>query len=226
MITTRSLLDHCQITNRSLNDHYQITPALLPNHYQITTKSQPNHNQITTRSLNDHYQITTRSPRVNDPIAPRPYIPPAITPSSASHHLLECLQIAPPPQSWPPCVCLPPSPQILLRNRATELNSRMNDGTTPLILAARLAVEGMVEELVHCHADINAVDDHGQYRNQYHHHHHPRITGSPCHSYQTCHLDPYSHAHAPSRPFRQVGAALGRGGKQRGGHTCAVEERS
>lgn len=39
----------------------------------------------------------------------------------------------------------------------------MNDGTTPLILAARLAVEGMVEELIHCHADINAVDDHGQH---------------------------------------------------------------
>lgn len=38
----------------------------------------------------------------------------------------------------------------------------MNDGTTPLILAARLAVEGMVEELVHCHADVNAVDDHGR----------------------------------------------------------------
>ena len=38
----------------------------------------------------------------------------------------------------------------------------MNDGTTPLVLAARLAVEGMVEELIHCHADINAVDDHGQ----------------------------------------------------------------
>lgn len=40
----------------------------------------------------------------------------------------------------------------------------MNDGTTPLILAARLAVEGMVEELVHCHADVNAVDDHGKIR--------------------------------------------------------------
>lgn len=40
----------------------------------------------------------------------------------------------------------------------------MNDGTTPLILAARLAVEGMVEELIHCHADINAVDDHGQHK--------------------------------------------------------------
>lgn len=51
--------------------------------------------------------------------------------------------------------------QILIRNRATELDARMNDGTTPLVLAARLAVEGMVEELIHCHADINAVDDHG-----------------------------------------------------------------
>jgi ankyrin repeat protein len=27
--------------------------------------------------------------------------------------------------------------QILLRNRATNLNARMHDGTTPLILAAR-----------------------------------------------------------------------------------------
>ena len=34
--------------------------------------------------------------------------------------------------------------QILLRNRATNLNSRMHDETTPLILAARLAIEGMV----------------------------------------------------------------------------------
>lgn len=58
--------------------------------------------------------------------------------------------------------CVSVSSQILIRNRATELDSRMNDGTTPLILAARLAVEGMVEELIHCHADINAVDDHGQ----------------------------------------------------------------
>lgn len=54
--------------------------------------------------------------------------------------------------------------KILIRNRATELDARMNDGTTPLILAARLAVEGMVEELIHCHGDINAVDDHGQHK--------------------------------------------------------------
>uniref|UniRef100_A0A4W3H2C1 Notch receptor 2 n=1 Tax=Callorhinchus milii TaxID=7868 RepID=A0A4W3H2C1_CALMI len=52
--------------------------------------------------------------------------------------------------------------QILIRNRATDLDCRMNDGTTPLILAARLAVEGMVVELIHCHADVNAIDDHGK----------------------------------------------------------------
>lgn len=38
----------------------------------------------------------------------------------------------------------------------------MHDGTTPLILAARLAVEGMVEELINCHADVNATDDFGK----------------------------------------------------------------
>ncbi|KAI7812466.1 neurogenic locus notch homolog protein 1b [Triplophysa rosa] len=52
--------------------------------------------------------------------------------------------------------------QILIRNRATDLDARMHDGTTPLILAARLAVEGMVEELINCHADVNAVDDFGK----------------------------------------------------------------
>ncbi|KAK1892776.1 Neurogenic locus notch like protein 1 [Dissostichus eleginoides] len=38
----------------------------------------------------------------------------------------------------------------------------MHDGTTPLILAARLAVEGMVEELINCHADVNTIDDFGK----------------------------------------------------------------
>lgn len=52
--------------------------------------------------------------------------------------------------------------QILIRNRATDLDARMHDGTTPLILAARLAVEGMVEELINCHADANAIDDSGK----------------------------------------------------------------
>uniref|UniRef100_A0A674DL31 Neurogenic locus notch homolog protein 1 n=1 Tax=Salmo trutta TaxID=8032 RepID=A0A674DL31_SALTR len=52
--------------------------------------------------------------------------------------------------------------QILIRNRATDLDARMHDGTTPLTLAARLAVEGMVEELINCHADVNAIDDFGK----------------------------------------------------------------
>lgn len=38
----------------------------------------------------------------------------------------------------------------------------MHDGTTPLILAARLAVEGMLEDLINSHADVNAVDDLGE----------------------------------------------------------------
>ena len=52
--------------------------------------------------------------------------------------------------------------QILLRNRATNLNSRMHDGTTPLILAARLAIEGMVDDLINADVDINAADDQGK----------------------------------------------------------------
>ena len=52
--------------------------------------------------------------------------------------------------------------QILLRNRLTNLNSRTHDGTTPLILAARLNVEGMVGDLIEAEADINAMDDKGK----------------------------------------------------------------
>merc|ERR1719420_137507 len=52
--------------------------------------------------------------------------------------------------------------QILLRHRATNLNAKTYDGTTPLILAARLAIEGMVEELIQAEADINASDESGK----------------------------------------------------------------
>lgn len=63
-----------------------------------------------------------------------------------------------------PAGCLSPScAQILIRNRATDLDARMHDGTTPLILAARLAVEGMLEDLINSHADVNAVDDLGRW---------------------------------------------------------------
>jgi len=37
----------------------------------------------------------------------------------------------------------------------------MHDGTTPLMLAVRLAVEGMVEELINADADVNATDAQG-----------------------------------------------------------------
>jgi len=37
----------------------------------------------------------------------------------------------------------------------------MHDGTTPLMLAVRLAVEGMVEELINADADVNASDAQG-----------------------------------------------------------------
>ena len=37
----------------------------------------------------------------------------------------------------------------------------MHDGTTPLMLAVRLAVEGMVEELLNADADVNATDAQG-----------------------------------------------------------------
>ncbi|UYV77481.1 N [Cordylochernes scorpioides] len=52
--------------------------------------------------------------------------------------------------------------QILLRNRTTNLDAKMHDGTTPLILVARLATEGMLEQLLAGDVDINATDDNGK----------------------------------------------------------------
>ena len=52
--------------------------------------------------------------------------------------------------------------EILLRNRSTNLNARANDGTTPLILAARLANEGMLDQLVMSECDLNLADDCGK----------------------------------------------------------------
>jgi len=51
---------------------------------------------------------------------------------------------------------------ILLKNRATNLNSKTFDGTTPLILAARLAIEGVVEQLIEAEVDVNSADDQGK----------------------------------------------------------------
>uniref|UniRef100_A0ACB8EFV1 Uncharacterized protein n=1 Tax=Sphaerodactylus townsendi TaxID=933632 RepID=A0ACB8EFV1_9SAUR len=48
--------------------------------------------------------------------------------------------------------------QILLRHRQTDLDASAHDGSTPLILATRLGVENVVEELVANHVDIGATD--------------------------------------------------------------------
>ena len=52
--------------------------------------------------------------------------------------------------------------QILLTNKNTKTNVRTLDGTTPLILAVRIAVEDMVGELLHADVDINGADDNGK----------------------------------------------------------------
>lgn len=104
--------------------------------------------------------------------------------------------------------------QILIRNRATDLDARMHDGTTPLILAARLAVEGMLEDLINSHADVNAVDDLGKPGPQ------PSGGGGGWGARPPAPPQPRS-----ASPRRQVRPALGRRGQQCGGRRRAAEER-
>uniref|UniRef100_A0A674J5F6 Uncharacterized protein n=1 Tax=Terrapene triunguis TaxID=2587831 RepID=A0A674J5F6_9SAUR len=52
--------------------------------------------------------------------------------------------------------------QILICCRQTDLDARMSDGATPLILATRLAVESGTEELLRGGAAVNAADKWGQ----------------------------------------------------------------
>ncbi|XP_017378244.1 neurogenic locus notch homolog protein 4 isoform X6 [Cebus imitator] len=52
--------------------------------------------------------------------------------------------------------------QLLLRSRQTAVDARTEDGTTPLMLAARLAVEDLVEELIAAQADVGARDKWGK----------------------------------------------------------------
>lgn len=52
--------------------------------------------------------------------------------------------------------------QLLLSSRLTAVDARSEDGTTPLILAARLAVEDLVEELIAARADVGARDKWGK----------------------------------------------------------------
>lgn len=51
--------------------------------------------------------------------------------------------------------------QLLLRSRQTAVDARTEDGTTALMLAARLAVEDLVEELIAAQADVGARDKWG-----------------------------------------------------------------
>ena len=41
------------------------------------------------------------------------------------------------------------------------MDARTEDGTTPLMLAARLAVEDLIEELIAARADVGARDKRG-----------------------------------------------------------------
>ena len=50
---------------------------------------------------------------------------------------------------------------ILRAHPDTNLNAKMVDGTTPLIIAARLAIEGLVEELVNANVIVNLADERG-----------------------------------------------------------------
>ncbi|XP_044837858.1 neurogenic locus notch homolog protein 4 isoform X2 [Mauremys mutica] len=52
--------------------------------------------------------------------------------------------------------------QLLIRCRQTDLDARMSDGATPLIRAARLAVESGTEELLRGGAAVNAADKWGK----------------------------------------------------------------
>lgn len=52
--------------------------------------------------------------------------------------------------------------QLLLHSRQTEVDARTEDGSTALMLAARLAVEDLVEELIAAQADVGARDKWGK----------------------------------------------------------------
>ena len=51
--------------------------------------------------------------------------------------------------------------QILLRNRATDLEAKMDDGTSPLILASRHDLPELVRHLVKAGVKVNGADNQG-----------------------------------------------------------------
>ena len=52
--------------------------------------------------------------------------------------------------------------QHLVKNRYTNLDAKTNDGTTPLMLAARLGIEFIPEQLIEANADVNIADNNGK----------------------------------------------------------------
>jgi len=54
------------------------------------------------------------------------------------------------------------SSRFFLKTKPPTLNTKTYDGITPMILASRLAIEGMVEDLIQKDADINASDENGK----------------------------------------------------------------
>ncbi|XP_027056277.1 neurogenic locus notch homolog protein 2-like [Pocillopora damicornis] len=52
--------------------------------------------------------------------------------------------------------------QLLIRNRATDLEARMDDGTTPLILAARHDLLNLVQCLIKAGVKVNIADNQGK----------------------------------------------------------------
>ena len=51
---------------------------------------------------------------------------------------------------------------ILLKNRYTNLDAKAFDGTSPLMLAVRMAIEGVPEALIEAGADVNIADENGK----------------------------------------------------------------
>lgn len=51
---------------------------------------------------------------------------------------------------------------MLLKCPGVDVNAKDDGGSTALIIAARLAIRGVVHQLIDAGADLNAVDDMGE----------------------------------------------------------------
>ena len=48
-------------------------------------------------------------------------------------------------------------------NRSTNVDAKAQRGTTPMIMASRMQVANMIEELVEANANVNETDDSGKW---------------------------------------------------------------